>query len=651
MERWSDILDNLGSEAMEKSPRRPPLPSRPMPGVPVFPQKVPPKNGVSATGTRSNRAATSGVHLTAQSTRTAVSAPLDTPARSRANSESVSILDDVPDVHRLMDFPPLHSKDMGPPIGRRPPPPPGRRAPLPGQAPPRGAPTPPGPRPPGPGPRPPGPGPRPPPPVRGRNPPPTPAGRGRVPPPRPPPGGPPPLPKEMSSSMIKKAAGSHRSQPSEVHPVASHNSPLSAPSPLSEVQEGPAPFKRGDSSSSVTSSTSSKSIPPPVPKSSSRVSIVSDSDGAHPTTRKRKGTLNLPAEVLFDFEATEDRCVSTSKGEIVKVLRMDESGWWAISCSNGKGYVPSKFVRLLDGKQNKPPPPIPPLSSKEDNKKKEEETNSDLPAEDITQEGEEEEEDSAYQEEAEGEVATKEKGEEVPGIPVPTPSSASKPQAREPLASPRKPIGGISVMPLGAISLRKTKRASADSNASGTSLSFTSSLDDTNSVLRKGSDEKDDDEDVFGKKEENEKQRDSDIEEEQIQIEEMGEDEPLPDRPRVGTILQSVYARGLYEYSSDDPVDLMFGEGDIIRCLTPDEDGWMTGELQGKRGTFPSNYVEILSPANRFAVVLYDFTSESGDLSVEDGDFVEILDDSDDTWVSVQYRDQTGYIPLNYIQK
>ena len=40
--------------------------------------------------------------------------------------------------------------------------------------------------------------------------------------------------------------------------------------------------------------------------------------------------------------------------------------------------------------------------------------------------------------------------------------------------------------------------------------------------------------------------------------------------------------------------DLTIRVGDIIRNCKPVEDGWMEGELNGKQGFFPENYVKTL---------------------------------------------------------
>jgi SH3 domain-containing YSC84-like protein 1 len=49
----------------------------------------------------------------------------------------------------------------------------------------------------------------------------------------------------------------------------------------------------------------------------------------------------------------------------------------------------------------------------------------------------------------------------------------------------------------------------------------------------------------------------------------------------------------LYDFAGQSGQDLSFRQGDRITVLesTPSKDDWWTGELNGKTGTFPANYV------------------------------------------------------------
>ncbi|KZO94615.1 SH3-domain-containing protein [Calocera viscosa TUFC12733] len=57
---------------------------------------------------------------------------------------------------------------------------------------------------------------------------------------------------------------------------------------------------------------------------------------------------------------------------------------------------------------------------------------------------------------------------------------------------------------------------------------------------------------------------------------------------------QPTFVRALYDYSATDAACLAFRKGDVIELLERMESGWWDGLLNGERGWFPSNYVEVL---------------------------------------------------------
>ncbi|KAF4531634.1 hypothetical protein B566_EDAN006565 [Ephemera danica] len=68
-----------------------------------------------------------------------------------------------------------------------------------------------------------------------------------------------------------------------------------------------------------------------------------------------------------------------------------------------------------------------------------------------------------------------------------------------------------------------------------------------------------------------------------------GGGKPRP-APRVRPNFPKVKA--LYNYDAQDLDELSFKEGDIIELHEEDGGGWWTGQLRGKKGLFPANYVE-----------------------------------------------------------
>eukprot|EP01116_Phalansterium_solitarium_P020981 TRINITY_DN6372_c0_g1_i2.p1 TRINITY_DN6372_c0_g1~~TRINITY_DN6372_c0_g1_i2.p1 ORF type:complete len:197 (-),score=67.36 TRINITY_DN6372_c0_g1_i2:159-749(-) len=54
--------------------------------------------------------------------------------------------------------------------------------------------------------------------------------------------------------------------------------------------------------------------------------------------------------------------------------------------------------------------------------------------------------------------------------------------------------------------------------------------------------------------------------------------------------------KAVYDYEAQDAGELGFDEGDVITVLAEQPSGWWRGELNGRTGMFPSNFVEQLRP-------------------------------------------------------
>lgn len=83
----------------------------------------------------------------------------------------------------------------------------------------------------------------------------------------------------------------------------------------------------------------------------------------------------------------------------------------------------------------------------------------------------------------------------------------------------------------------------------------------------------------------------------------------------------------------------------MIRQLTPDQNGWMAC-VRLKRGPFPANYVEQLSPSTRLAKLKQDF--ESGAFKVREHDVVIVSAVAGDS-VKASYANVNASIPLQHV--
>ncbi|WAR03204.1 DNMBP-like protein [Mya arenaria] len=173
------------------------------------------------------------------------------------------------------------------------------------------------------------------------------------------------------------------------------------------------------------------------------------------------------------------------------------------------------------------------------------------------------------------------------------------------------------------------------------------------------------------------------------------------------------YARTLYPFNGEMQGELSFEANDIVTLIQHVDESWIEGEIDGKIGLCPANYVEIIvdcpyafdneqsekdqmvsvvecdtnfsngsvnqtkgetvnqdatakfsghissiasesknAGEESYALVLYTFQAEAeNDLSVQEGDTVIVVRQDDDNWVLVRNdAGQSGMCPLTYIE-
>ena len=146
------------------------------------------------------------------------------------------------------------------------------------------------------------------------------------------------------------------------------------------------------------------------------------------------------------------------------------------------------------------------------------------------------------------------------------------------------------------------------------------------------------------------------------------------------------YAKTLYQFVAVSADELSFQRNEIVTLISHIDDEWMEGELDGRRGIFPTNYVDIIvdCPSNddsnskpksssgdssrngqpavtesaveqlpeTYGRAMYNFTGEgTNDLNLQEGDTVTILRQVNADWFEAQHDDgRIGFCPVTYIE-
>ena len=122
-------------------------------------------------------------------------------------------------------------------------------------------------------------------------------------------------------------------------------------------------------------------------------------------------------------------------------------------------------------------------------------------------------------------------------------------------------------------------------------------------------------------------------------------------------------ATALYDYSSKNPDDLSFSAGFKIDIIGHAGSNWLKGRIGESEGLFPRNFVSFtpnenlsLEPneknevSSKFVAALHNFNAEyDNELSFKAGDQLEILRRVDDEWLKAKLNDQTGIIPVAFV--
>ncbi|NXY20738.1 SH319 protein, partial [Atrichornis clamosus] len=115
------------------------------------------------------------------------------------------------------------------------------------------------------------------------------------------------------------------------------------------------------------------------------------------------------------------------------------------------------------------------------------------------------------------------------------------------------------------------------------------------------------------------------------------------------------WCEALHDFTAETKDDLSFKKGDYIQILEQVDSEWYRGRLNGKEGIFPAVFVQTCSGTpgggkRGKAKALYDFHGENEDeLSFKAGDMITELESVDEDWMSGEILGKSGIFPKNFV--
>ncbi|XP_004999467.1 neutrophil cytosol factor 1 isoform X1 [Cavia porcellus] len=126
-------------------------------------------------------------------------------------------------------------------------------------------------------------------------------------------------------------------------------------------------------------------------------------------------------------------------------------------------------------------------------------------------------------------------------------------------------------------------------------------------------------------------------------------------------VLQSY--RAIANYQTTSGSEMALATGDVVEVVEKSESGWWFCQMKAKRGWVPASFLEPLDspdeaedPEPNYAgepyISIKAYTAvEEDEMSLSEGEAIEVIHKLLDGWWVVRKEDATGYFPSMYLQK
>ncbi|XP_012251131.1 SH3 domain-containing protein 19 isoform X2 [Athalia rosae] len=124
----------------------------------------------------------------------------------------------------------------------------------------------------------------------------------------------------------------------------------------------------------------------------------------------------------------------------------------------------------------------------------------------------------------------------------------------------------------------------------------------------------------------------------------------------VGDSFQESYGIALYDFSASQPNDLSLKEGDFVVLLKAINEDWLEGRVGTRQGIFPANFIDVKVPlpglSTNVVNALYTFNGETWeDLSFREGAKIKVFSKLSDDWLYGECDGRKGQFPTNYVDR
>ncbi|XP_076669295.1 SH3 domain-containing lethal (3) 05822 isoform X2 [Andrena cerasifolii] len=116
------------------------------------------------------------------------------------------------------------------------------------------------------------------------------------------------------------------------------------------------------------------------------------------------------------------------------------------------------------------------------------------------------------------------------------------------------------------------------------------------------------------------------------------------------------YGIALYDFPLTHADDLPFKEGDTIYLIRKVNDDWMEGRIGNRQGIFPMNFIDIKVPLpgvpDDVVTAIYSFKGETDeDLSFDEGAKITVLSRISQDWLYGECKGRRGQFPTNFVNR